>query len=550
MPFEALSCAVALEFQDVPPAWSPLVFPFDPDLPLFPLLYFHVLASDLGGERPGIQDRAYGYVRAVTINIKTRVLTADVICNKDLSAEADARRFLDPVRTEVGHRLGLLDRVTLNDVTGVFPPGSTYDYTVPVLREMWHRVVGHGYGGALPFGKLWDPVLGLARFYASWNPPGGRKSELIMTHFFCMRFGESVASGHAVPYVEFHLLPTWEELTDATNPLAWFPRFERLVAASQAICSLPFFGARELENWSFTGAQIPGAAHALDTTFLMDRVVGAVPQQHRGSLVDCFNAFDKGPPRTMIFLMFLNDVRQLNANNPLPAGSQKPRLDPARLSASDAADIAMNMAGWQSKKVVSIYAQQCHGNRHCFPMDTWIAAFLWHPLHAAEYNAKSGQSRGNFATNLAIAKFISSATLLGKVERLLWVTAQARKIHSPVCDDALWCVKASGDFKARGANPLTCNACNGAIRAVCPAYASIRLLNVSFNGSDPEAPFNIITSAADNVTHGQRFEACETEQGMIDEDTPSDWAAAFAPYPSPDHPGKAALTVEEFINLY
>jgi hypothetical protein len=448
--------------------------------------------------------------------------------------------------------LGLLDRVTLNDVTGIFPAGSAFHNTVHVLQEMWHRVVGHGYGAALPFGRLDDPVLGLARFYASWNPPGGRKSELIMTHFFCTRFGESVASSNTVPYVEFHLLPTWEELTDPTNPLALFPRFRNLISASQAVCSLPFFGAYDLTNWSYTGFQVAGPAHVLNTGFFMDQLVGAVAQQHRASLVDCFNAFDKGPPRSVIFLMFLNDVRQIHTLVPaaLPTGAHRPRLDPAHLSAADAADIAMNMGAWQSKKVVSIYAQQCHGNRHCFPMDTWIAAFLWHPLHVAEYNARSGQSSGSAANRLAIFNFISSATLLGKVERLLWVTAQARKIHSPVCDDALWCVKASGELKARGANPLTCKACYDPIRNVCPAYLSIRAATVAFNGSDPEADFNLITSAGDNVTHGQRFERCDTEQGIIDEDTTTDWAVAFAAYPSAAHPGGASMTVEEFINLY
>jgi len=254
----------------------------------------------------------------------------------------------------------------------------------------------------------------------------------------------------------------------------------------------------------------------------------------------------------VIYLMFLNDLRQVltPVPNTLPAGAHHPRLNPANLSAADAADIAVNMGGWQSKKVISIYSQQCHGNHHCFPMDTWIAAFLWHPLRVAKYNAKSGQSSGSAANILAISNFISSATLLGKVERLLWVTAQARKIHSPVCDDALWCVKASGDLKARGANPLACNACHAPIRTVCPAYLSIQGQAVAFNGSDPDADFDIITSAGDNVTHGQRFERCETEQGVIDEDTTTDWAIAFGTYPNPAHPDGASMTVEEFVDLY
>lgn len=90
MPFDALSYAIPLQFQDVPPEWSPLAFPFDPDLPLFPLLYFHVLANDLGGQRPAHKDRAFGYIRSIQINLNSRVLTAEIICNKNLNEEPNA----------------------------------------------------------------------------------------------------------------------------------------------------------------------------------------------------------------------------------------------------------------------------------------------------------------------------------------------------------------------------------------------------------------------------------------------------------------------------
>ena len=547
MSFEALSSIVDFEYENVPPEWAPVVFTFDPDLPLFPLLYFHVLPADLEG-RPRLQDRAFGYVRSVRIDIDSRLATAEVICNKNLDNSAQGKRFRDAVRLEVGQRLGVIDPVTLADVNNLFEAESEFYACTSVLREMWHRVVDYGYGGALPFGRLWDRVLGLARFYASYRPPGGRKSELIQTHYFCTHFGESVASSANVPMVDFRLLPTWEEFTDTTNPLTAFPRFRDLVLASADLCRLPSFQGFELSHWSYTGLR---KRHGhLDTKFFMDELVGAVSEQHRGALIDCFNAFDKGPTRSIMFLMFLNDLRQVNKEKPNPPGSAKPRINPGKLSAGDAAEIALTLNYQQSKKVIAIYAQQCHGNHHCLPIDTWIAAFLAYPLNVARYDAKQGSYSGDKGNRQAITEFVSSAKLLGKVERLLWVTAQARKIHSAICDDALWCIKESAGFKARGANPLACKACLLAIRQVCPAYAQIADLVVSFN-SGKGADFQLKTTEGNNKTPGQRFTVSTSARDIVDEDTVNDFAEAFrVGYPHPSHEGGKPMKVRDFIVMY
>lgn len=440
MPFEALAYGIALQFNDVPPEWAPLVFPFDPDLPLFPLLYFHVLANDLGDHRPARGDRAFGYIRSVQIDLNTRVLTAQIICNKDLNVEPHTARFMESVRAEVAHRLGLSDRVLIEDIENLFPSDSPFFDRIPVLREMWHHVVARGYGGALPFGRLWDRVLGLPRFYASWNPPdGGRKAEFIMTHYFCTHFGQPIHFGAGVPTVDFYLLPTWEELTDHGNPLALFPEFRHLVNAATALCRLRLFRGYDLQSWSYTGLVMPKGSR-VDKAFYMGMVKRAGAQNSR-SLIECFNAFNKGAQRTVIFLMFLSDIRQLDAAAPRPAGAARRRLNPALLSAADAADLFRNMGkGFQSKKVIAIYAQQCHANHHCLPVDTWIAALLAHPLVVAEYDRKNGTPRGTKANRNAIQTFISAGNQLGKVERLLWVTAKARKTDSAICDDALWCI--------------------------------------------------------------------------------------------------------------
>jgi hypothetical protein len=546
MAFEALSNIAEFQFKNVPPAWVPVVFTFDPDLPLFPLLYFHVLPSGLTS-RPSAQDRAFGYVRSVRIDIDSRVLTAEVICNKRLDDSAQGQRFRSAVELEIGHRLGVIDPVTLNDVNNLFAAQSKFQGCIPVLREMWHRVVDFGYGGSLPFGRLWDRVLGLPRYYASYRPPGGRKSELIQTHYFCTHFGEPVASSANVPTVEFRLLPTWEELTDFANPLTLFPKFQDLVVASTDMCHLPAFQAFEVSNWSYTGMK--KSKGRPDTKFYRQTLVAGVADRHRTALGECFNAFDKGPDRTIMFLMFLNDVRQINLGTASPSGSSKPRLNPAVLSATDAAEIALTLNYRQSKKVVTIYAQQAHGNPHSLPIDTWIAAFLAYPLNVANYHSKQGSYAGDKANLAAITEFVSSATMLGKVERLLWITAQARKIHSAICDDALWCIKESAGFKARGANPLACKACLLAIRQVCPAYAQIADLEVRFNAKGGD--FQLKTTAGDNKTTGQRFTTCTSANGVVDEDTVNDLAGAFRfTYPHPSHKAGKPMRVRDFVAMY
>jgi hypothetical protein len=533
------------------------VFAFDPDLPLFPLLYFHVLANDLNGQRPAHKDRAFGYIRSVLIDLNSRVLTAQVVCNKDLTATPNDGRFLPGVREEVAHRIGILDRVTIADVQDLFAADSAYADRRPILEEIWNRVVERGYGGALPFGRMWDRVLGLARWYASLDPgDGGRKSEFIMMHYFCMRFGEEIQCGAGVPAVDFRLLPTWEEMVDTNNPLALFLQFTKLVAAARAMCGLPMFQAFSLQAWSLTSLVLPPVAspgkRVLDRDFYMNQLVNQVGAQYRESLVECFNTFNKGARRAVPFLMFLNDVRQINAANPEPTGSNNPRLNPGLLTASDAADVFRNLTGtWQSKKVLTIYAQQSHGNHHCLPVDTWIAAFFGYPLMLAEYDRSAGAVRNSAANLNAVQNVIASANRLGKVERLLWVTAQARKIHSSICNNAIWCVKESGGFRARGANPLACKACFAPIRNVCPAYLAIEDTPISFNGS-ALAAFNLVTTAANNTIHGQRFLSCAGPGGVLaDEDTPTDSSGSFVVlYPAQGHVNGAPITVAEFVNTY
>jgi hypothetical protein len=57
MAFEAHASTFTSQFDDVPPEWAPVFFAFDPDLPLF----------------PRAQDRTFGYMHIIYVDMNTRV---------------------------------------------------------------------------------------------------------------------------------------------------------------------------------------------------------------------------------------------------------------------------------------------------------------------------------------------------------------------------------------------------------------------------------------------------------------------------------------------
>jgi hypothetical protein len=521
MSFESLSHRYIYRIQNFPERWLPLIHLYDADLPLFPIMYFHVLPDNFSStSRPGPSDRAFGYIER--LNLIGTELEVHAVCNKDLSQPANSV-FISGVTSALKNRLGFANPVTQADVSNAF--SGNLSSANSVLSEIWHRVVTHAYGNILPFGELWDSVNGLSRWVASFYSPGGRKGELIQTHYFISRFGESIQSAGGIPQVDFYLMPTWEELTDSNNPLNLFPNYQSLVNATDQFhtlyCSQEAVADLYLSKFSkpFEGS--------LDTTQFNNLINRVHPVSH-DSLIECFNAFDKGPLRTIIFLNMLYDIRH---------GALVPR----NFTSSQCGLIYDKLKGfYQSSKVIEIYAQQCFGNTSAMPIDTWVQTFMAWPL--AVYPIRGDKVSGIF----------NNSQNLGKVERLLWIAGQARKVHSSACDDALWCTKYSSTRTPRGANPLACKICLSSIRSACPAFAAISQKPVSFNASRPAGGFEIATSAGDNTTSNQRFIRCSgfsIYREIIDDFSPVDNPNGFLPFPQPGHSGEI-MTVTQFIATY
>ncbi len=534
MAFESLSFRMSLTINEFPYRWLPLIHLYDPDLPLFPIYYFHVLPNDLPeGQRPTDTERAYGFIEKASLNGDD--LDISIVTNKDLNSSKNVN-LSQLVINEIKERFGMIDPVGLSDVSTAFK--NQLVGTNQIIHEMWQRVVANAYGNILPFGRLWDEVLGLTRFAASWNSPGGRKGELIQTHYFASKFGEQIQSAGNIPSVDFYLLPTISELTDLNNPLTSFPKYARLKEVANK------FHNNYCQIININGVQLSKFCNPyegkINTEKLIDIFQGThIPHILRPYAFECFNSFDKGPPRTILFLLMLDDIA-------------KGRLLPSNLTSAQCGSIYDGLEKtYQSPKVIELYAQQSFGNPSVMPIDTWISSMFKWPL--CVYPIRKNKNVNEF--------IFSNATNLGKVERLLWVTAQSRKVHSSACNDAFWCLK-FGSSKSeretleikediRGANPLACNICIDSIRHYCPAYSQIKNKTVSFN-SDATGDFHIQTSSQDNSTPNQTFISCRGYSiygEILDVFSSADDSNGFAPYPDKMHKG-ATMTVDDFVNLY
>lgn len=527
MPFESLSEQTEILIKDFPAKWLPLIYLYDPDLPLYPLLYFHCLDPDLAaGARPGELDRVFGFVHHV--NLEGSVLRVSVALNKDLSKEIHAR-YRPVVEQAIRSRLGLGDPIALNDLVGSLK--GKLSNANSLLKELWYKIVDPSFGKSLPFGLIWDPVVGLVRCIASWFSEGGRKGELIQTHYFLSSFGQRIATGGDI-HVDFYLLPTFEEFNDISNPLSLFPRFANLVTAAKNFCA-QHCTTRTFGNLKFSAFELSTAnmGTSLDTKVVLG-IIAAASGRLKDALFENFSAFNRGPQRSIIALMMFNDLRN---------GLWHPKnLNPANCALM----YTELRRSYQTPKVIQLYSQHCFGIAAALPHDIWVKTFLSAPL-GFRATAKSKY----------YSELFDCSDVWGKIERLIWLAAQARKVHSSVCAEILWCIRYGTPgskklpAKMRGANPLGCKICEHHIRAVCPAHQSIKNKIVGFNSPAGAAvDFRIETSAANNTTASQSFVCCKGAEGE-DDYSARDRPEKFLLFPISGHKG-SDMSVDDFIAKY
>ncbi|NTW80046.1 MAG: hypothetical protein HGB32_07855 [Geobacteraceae bacterium] len=417
MSFETLSERHEFIVPNFPEDWLPLIHLYDPDLPLLPLLYFHEVDQDLPlGRRPGVRDRVFGYIHHINLE-NSGNLRVCLATNKNLSDKKN-NSFRVVAEEAAKQRLGLVAPVTFKDIDDAFT--KPLEGANSVLREIWYQVVNGSFGKALPFGRIWDPVLGLARLVASFYSKGGRKGELIQMHDFVSSFGAKIQTGAGF-HADFYLLPSWSELKDVTNPLSNFPKYAALLAAAddfaKTYCEQIDLNGKKYSAFRIVKSGTNGELYKqLNTGVVIDLM-----SRLRSSYLPLFNnysAFNRGPLRSIISLLMLHDLRH-------------GLWDPETLTITDSATMYSGLKNsYQSPKVIQLYAQQCFGANVVLPIDNWVQTLLCWPLGFHEASKKSWYK-----------VLFDSCNRWGRVERLIWIASQARKVHSSVCADILWCIR-------------------------------------------------------------------------------------------------------------
>lgn len=442
-----------ISLESIPLQWISLVDLYNTSLPQFPLKYVHVIHN---GERifgfPFSYDLSRGSKGSVTWKFK-------FLSNVPLTG---SKR--ECVKAELRHRLGAENPVVRGDIEGCCPEN---DSKRSLLLEIWDAFVTPMYGGSLPFGRFYDGVYSFARCAAAFIPQSGRKSESQMLYDFIRHYGEKVSIVKPWDFLEFFLLPTYDELLK--RDLDNFPTYKILQNSIDKFAARYFTRRFITQRLSLrtVGPRItdldghdllsPNGMRDL-TTFLVDKGTFTIEEKREFDfLIDAFNRL---ATRALGFI-------GLSCN-------AKPENDFRTWSGLRFKQFYVRA---EKERTVGIYPkiwgmilQQGFGNPEVIPIDVWIESFYRVPL---QIDSKE--------------RFLESFAGIGKLERMIWVTVQARKTNMYSIFDWLWCLKygtgkttkeitGSNTRRLRLANPLSCLHCP--LKKSCLAYSEIDDLDI------------------------------------------------------------------------
>ncbi|MGD0451212.1 MAG: hypothetical protein ABSA79_09195 [Candidatus Bathyarchaeia archaeon] len=449
-----------IAIHNIPPQWISLIDLYNTSLPQFPLKYVHLkngnkrifgfpLHYEIVKEQNGSLTWSFKFLSNVELKGKDLALT----------------------KVELEQRIGASNPVKRGDIETCCPKE---DKRQALLFEIWDSFITPVYGGVLPFGRFYDGLFSFARCSAAFTPMSGGKSEWQMTYDFMRHYGEKVTIKEPWNFLEFFLLPTYDELLarDFKN----FPTYRNLQSA------IDKFGKRYFtRDFAGCGVKIrtvgpkisdldgydirsPNGMRDLTSSLVKKKALKIVEKKELDFLIDAFNRL---ATRALGFIGL--------AYNATPANDlmkwDGPRFRQLYLKAGRTVGIY--------PKIWGMILQQGFGNPEVIPIDVWIEAFFKIPL---QIDSKE--------------KFLNSFRNIGKLERMFWVTSQARKTNMFTIFDWIWCLKfglgkttselTKSSKGLRGANPLSCLKCP--LKDNCLAYMAISDTDVSvmsFNKGTP-----------------------------------------------------------------
>ena len=451
-----------ISLKEVPIQWIPKFELFTNDLPNFPLVYVH---SFIHGKR------VFGFPMAVNFANTTNgkcIPKIHFLSNVDLNSDKAAKKI---VESELSERFGIANSVTLPDVVGACNGDAAYG---DFFKAIWEQVIKPDHGGSIPFGRYYEEFYSILRFSAAWNTAGrsGRQMELRIVYWFLREYGDKVnITIGDYSFYQFFLLPTFDEVR--SDSMSEFPRLEKLFKLIDRIWNLEFTNTHQLQGQEIRSMetswpnQRDGFVEYLNKKYSVRQSVTLLSSEDAYDLGVLADMFDRFPPRAAGFIWCVMNIRELDYRS-----WSRDFLDEFYLLVLSTPTVAIY------PKVVSCFLQQGFANEHAIPMDDWILSFVKHAL-GLDGRTEAPDLAKTWQNILTHVLFFETFSNRAKLERLIWLISQSKKVNMDPVMDMLWCIRfgrTNEDGKKtnflRQQNPITCYQCE--LRPVCNGYVAIQ----------------------------------------------------------------------------
>ncbi len=435
-----------IKIENFPLEWLPDAQLFDTYLPQYPIVYVHALKDG---------ERIFGFPTHFSVeNVKNKLCTLAVnfVSNINLDKNDDFKKV---VKEELENRFGIRRRIDLKTLKESCNNNKEYEEFV---EDLWNKYVSKAYGNFLPYGRFYDEMFSIVKFTTALSPMSGRKSEMQMLYDFMRYYGTKVTICDRWAHLEFYLIPTYEEIfSDKID--AYFGNYKKLYDVMKKFGKLFFIdnlriGDKELlcfsENMADTlGCDIRSGNgfRELTSKLVKSKKISIDDKEQLDFLVDAFNRM---PLRA---ISYIGSIINIGRKNDFRKWSKSEFVKLYSLPSSERKGV--------HPKIIGCYLQQGFGNEEVAPIDDWVMSFYTEILGINDN-----------------VDFLNSFSKIGKFERLIWLTAQARKTNMGLFFDILWCIKygtgasTGGKKMLRGSNPLSCLKCT--LKGKCPGFNSIK----------------------------------------------------------------------------
>jgi len=428
MVLEPIKYETKIKIKDIPLQWIPRFESYYPDLPQFPITYIHF---NYGGEK------IYGFVSATSFDIKDKNCEIEALFLSNKKIEGD---LIPLVQKEIEERFGSADKIGLKDILKCCNKNEEYE---KFFSELW-KYISKTYGEYIPYGKFYEEIYSMVRFVSAWQPKTGRQSEMRMLYNFLSAFGEHVKVEGKWDYLDFFILPTYDEILN--EDLDNFPKFKTLYSGIKKIWEIYFTEEQELG-----GMKIKSMARAWpqakdnfikEVTFPLYQK-GKLTLEEKQGIDRLVDAFNRHSWRAAFFIWSIMSLHNKDYRKWDKKFFVKFYLNKKRTVGS-------------SPKVIACFLQQGFKNEEVIPIDIWVKSF---------YELALGIQTEE--------EFFNSFSKMGKLERAIWLSSQANKTNIKTFFDLMWCTRfgVTGNSELRGPNPISCYECR--LQKNCPSYKKI-----------------------------------------------------------------------------